>query len=95
MSTTDHDADPSADQRWLDDPRNVTRIVRVLIACGVLAFLADFFYTKNPHFDIERVFGFYAVYGFAVSTALVLAAKQLRKVLMRPEDYYERDHDDE
>lgn len=77
------------DRRWLDDPRNVTRIVYGLaVLCG-LALVADLFYRKHPHFAFERWIGFYAVYGFIGSVALVLAAKQLRRVLMRDEDYYE------
>ncbi len=81
------------DPRWLDEPRNVTRIVYGLAALCALALVADFFYTKKPYFDIERFPGFYALYGFVVSTALVLTAKQLRRVLRRDEDYYERDGD--
>lgn len=81
------------DPRWLDEPRNVTRIVYGLAVLCALALIADFFYTKNPKFDIERVPGFYALYGFGVSAALVLTAKQMRRVLRRDEDYYERDHD--
>jgi hypothetical protein len=83
-----HDRD--ADRRWLDDPRNVTRIVYGLAVLCALALAADFFYTKHPHFDIERWPGFYAGYGFVVSVSLVLAAKRLRRVLRRDEDYYER-----
>jgi hypothetical protein len=30
------------------------------------------------------------LYGFFACVALVLAAKLLRKLIMRPEDYYER-----
>jgi hypothetical protein len=77
------------DRRWLDEPRNVTRIVYGLTALCVLALAADFLYTKHPHFDVERWHGFYAVYGFAGSVALVLAAKWLRRLLRRDEDYYE------
>lgn len=85
------------DHRWLDDPRNVTRIVYGLAVLCALALVADFGYLKQPHFDIERWPGFYAVYGFVVSMTLVLTAKQLRKLLRRNEDYYEspdRDGDD-
>jgi hypothetical protein len=78
------------DRRWLDEPRNVTRIVHGLAALCALALVADFFYTKHPHFAVERWLGFYAVYGFVVSVSLVLTAKQLRRVLRRDEDYYER-----
>lgn len=91
MTATEHHG-PGDDPRWLDDPRNVTRIVYVLVGFSVLAFVADFFYTKKPFFAIEEVPAFYAIYGFVVSTALVLAAKQMRRVVGRPEDFYERHH---
>ncbi len=90
---TDGHAPVDDDPRWLDDPRHVTRIVHVLMGLCALALVADFFYTKHPFFDVEEFPGFYAVYGFVVSTALVLSAKQLRKLVGRPEDYYERRHD--
>jgi hypothetical protein len=77
------------DRRWLDEPRNVTRIVYGLAVVCFLALAADFFYQKHPHFGFEGWLGFYAVYGFVGSLALVLVAKQLRRVLKRDEDYYE------
>lgn len=77
------------DRRGLDDPRNVKRIVYGLYTLCGLVFLADLLYTKHPHFGFENFFGFYAVYGFVGSVTLVLVAKQLRRVLMRGEDYYE------
>jgi hypothetical protein len=36
------------------------------------------------------VFGFYGWFGFVACVALVLIAKQLRRIVMRPEDYYDR-----
>lgn len=78
------------DPRWLDDPRNVDRLVYGLYTLCALAFLADVFYRKHPHFFFEYWFGFYAAFGFVVSVTLVLTAKQLRRVLKRDEDYYER-----
>ncbi|TDC54029.1 hypothetical protein E1281_16840 [Actinomadura sp. KC345] len=78
------------DRRWLDEPRNVDRVVHGLYLLCALVFLADLLYAKHPHFDVENLFGFYAVFGFVGSVTLVLVAKQLRRVLMRGEDYYER-----
>lgn len=78
------------DHRWLDEPRNVDRVVRGLYILCALMFLADLLYAKHPFFDFENLFGFYALFGFIGSVTLVLAAKQLRRVLMRREDYYER-----
>lgn len=80
------------DPRWLDDSRNVTRVVYALGTLCALMFGADFFYTKKAYFEIEEIFGFYAVYGFLGSVGLVLAAKAMRPLLRRDEDYYERDH---
>lgn len=84
-----NDEDPREKPRWLDDPRNVTRIVYGLAALCVLSFAADLFYDKHPHFGFEGWFGFYAVYGFLGSVGLVLSAKWLRRWLKRDEDYYE------
>ena len=50
----------------------------------------DVFVPKHGPFAIEHVFGFYGLFGFVACVALVLVAKQLRRVLMRPEDYYDR-----
>ena len=76
---------------WLDDPKNVRKIVLTLfVVCGLL-FIADAFYEKHSHFAAEDIFGFYAIYGFVMCVALVLAAKVMRVFLMRDEDYYDRD----
>ena len=78
------------DRRWLDEPRNVRRIVHaVYLVCGLLL-LTDLLYDKTPHFSFENWFGFYPLFGFVVSFSLVLSAKELRRLLRRDEDFYER-----
>ncbi|MGH6885432.1 MAG: hypothetical protein ACREGK_05100 [Geminicoccales bacterium] len=79
---------------WLDDPGNVTKIVWTLAAVCAGLFLADTFYEKHGYFAIEQVFGFYALFGFVAYVGLILLAKRLRRILMRPEDYYDRDYPD-
>ncbi|MGI9510923.1 MAG: hypothetical protein ACR2QJ_16405 [Geminicoccaceae bacterium] len=88
---TDRPEETSEKTYWLDQPRNVTRIIWTLVAVCVALFFADGFYHKHPHFEIEHLFGFYGVYGFFVCIGLVLMAKSLRTILMRPEDYYDAD----
>ena len=74
---------------WLDEPGNVKRIIWALFAVCAALFLADAFYHKHSHFEVENFFGFYAIFGFVVCVALVLAAKGMRLFLMRSEDYYD------
>jgi hypothetical protein len=74
---------------WLDDPHNVSRLVYgFYLVCGLLLAI-DVFVPKHGPYQIEHIYGFYGVFGFLACVALVLIAKQLRRVLMRPEDYYD------
>jgi hypothetical protein len=78
-----------SDKRWLDRPGSVDKIVRTVYAVCALLFLADLAYHKHPHFAAEEWFGFYGVYGFVSCVLLVLAAKELRRLLKRDEGYYD------
>ena len=72
-----------------DDPRNVKRLLRVLyVVCAGLV-LIDFVHHRHVAHSWENLWGFYAVYGFVACVALVLIAKEMRKLLMRSEDYYD------
>ena len=82
--------DPGEKTYWLDDPRNVDRVVHVFYVVCALLLAIDVFVPKHGAFAIEHVYGFYGLFGFLACVALVLIAKQLRRVLMRPEDYYDR-----
>ena len=75
---------------WLDDPRNVNRLYYGLVVVCALLVLADLLYRKHVHFGWEGWFGFYGFFGFTMFFLLVLAGGQLRKILMRDEDYYDR-----
>ena len=75
---------------WFE--KNVDTIVRGLVASCALLLVGDvvlhFVAHKHVHFDIEGWVGFYAVVGFLSYVGLVLTAKQLRKIVMRPLDFY-------
>jgi hypothetical protein len=75
---------------WLDDSRNVTKIFYTLVTVCVLLVLSDLLYHKHYHYSWEGWLGFHGFYGFFGSVGLVLTAKQLRKILMRKDDYYDR-----
>jgi len=74
---------------WLDRPSNVNKLVYAFYALCGLILAIDFMVPKHGPFAIEHVFGFYGLFGFIACVVLVLIAKQLRRVLMRPEDYYD------
>lgn len=75
---------------WLDKPGNVDRLVYGFYVVCMLILLADLFVPKHGKFLIEHAFGFYGIFGFVACVGLVLAAKVLRRIVMRPEDYYDR-----
>lgn len=83
---------PSSDEKayWLDQPRNINKLVYALWGVCALLLLIDLFYHKHSHFSFENWFGFYAAYGFLAYCLIVLSAKALRRLLQRDEDYYDR-----
>lgn len=86
-----HNEDVVADKSWFDEKRNVRKIVWALVIICAGLFVADAFYHKHPYFAAESIFGFYALYGFFMCVALVVIAKWMRTFLMRDEDYYDKD----
>ncbi len=72
-----------------DRPENVERLLKFFYAICILLAVADFVLHRHIGFDWEKIPAFYAIYGFVACVLLVLIAKQMRKVLMRKEDYYE------
>ena len=80
---------PGEKPRWLDYPGNVNRIVYALYAASALLLVIDPFIHKHGPFAIEHWWGFYGIYGFVCCFFLVLAAKELRKLVKRGEDYYD------
>ena len=75
---------------WLDRSENVTRLYRALWGIGIGLILVDLILHKHEEFSFAAWFGYYGFFGFVACVVLVLTAKVLRRVLMRPEDYYER-----
>lgn len=78
-----------------DNPRNVKRLIWIFFALCVVILSLDFIIHRHSsfaagEFAAEGWFGFYAIYGFVACVLLVLLATQLRKILMRAEDYYDR-----
>ena len=74
---------------FFDKPENISKMLKVFyVICGLLV-LADFIVHRHIYHDWENIPAFYAIYGFVGCVVLVLIAKEMRKVLMRGEDYYD------
>ena len=73
----------------LVDHRSHRPVLLDEVAACAAAFLADAFYEKHVILDFENWFGFFGLFGFLLSFALVLTAREMRKILMRDEDYYD------
>lgn len=76
-------------RHMFDDRRNVRRVIYALLAVCGLSIIAEIFVERHIDHPWEASFGFYGVYGFVACVVLVLLAKEMRKFLMRAEDYYD------
>lgn len=74
---------------FFDKPENIRKMLKVFyVICGLLV-VADFVVHRHIYHDWENIPAFYAIYGFVGCVVLVLIAKEMRKVIMRREDYYD------
>jgi hypothetical protein len=74
---------------WLVRPRTIRRLWQAFIAVLALTVLAEFAIEPAPHFAVERLFGFNALYGFLACAVLILVAKGIGLVLKRRDTYYD------
>ncbi len=87
-------------KHFFDDPRNVRLALRILFAACAVVLLLDIVNFAMQLLDAgelrhadhpgERWLAFHPIYGFVACVVLVLIAKELRKILMRDEDFYDR-----
>ena len=80
---------PGEKRHLFDDPRNVKRAIYALFAVCGISLLLDFVIHRHVDHPWEAMFGFYCAYGFVACVILVLVATEMRKFLMRKEDYYD------
>jgi hypothetical protein len=78
-------------RHWLARPATVRKLWFVFAAVLAATVLAEAFIASHPHFTLDGIFGFNAVYGFVACVVMVLVAKGLGALLKRHDGYYERD----
>ena len=61
-----------------------------IIAIAGLLVIIDFTIHRHAYFYLEEIIGFPAIFGFVCFVFIVIIGKQLRKILMRKEDYYDK-----
>tara|TARA_Y100001936_G_C15680122_1_gene460673 strand:- start:147 stop:380 length:234 start_codon:yes stop_codon:yes gene_type:complete len=61
-----------------------------IIAIAGLLLIIDFTIHRHSYFLLEEIIGFPAIFGFICFVFIVIVGKNLRKILMRKEDYYDR-----
>lgn len=76
------------DEHWLTRATTIKRLWVVFGAVLAATVLVEVWIPGDPHFDIERLLGFHALYGFLSCAAMILAAKALGLLLKRPDTYY-------
>mgnify|MGYP000228416765 CR=1 FL=1 len=74
---------------FFDKQENIQKMLKVFYAICALLVIADFVVHRHIYHDWEKIPAFYAIYGFVGCVVLVLVAKEMRKVIMRGEDYYD------
>ncbi len=74
---------------YFDKPENIRKLLRVFYVICALLVVIDFIVHRHIYHDWENIPAFYAIYGFVGCVVLVLIAKEMRKFLMRGEDYYD------
>lgn len=74
---------------FFDKPSNVKWLMRGFYAICLLLVVVDFALHRHIGFSWEKIPAFYAIYGFVACVILVVIAKEMRKVIMRKEDYYD------
>lgn len=75
-------------QHWLTRPRSIRRLWVGFVIALALTVLGEYSVDPHPHFTVDRLLGFNAVYGFLACGGLILVAKLIGLVLKRADAYY-------
>jgi len=76
-------------QHWLYRPGAPRKLWTAGIVILLLTIVAEPFITLHPHFSIEHLFSFYALFGFIACVVMVVFAKLLGFLIKRKDDYYD------
>lgn len=89
-----HHSNEVDERTWrIARPENADKVWYGLVTVCVILIMTDFvyhgfFHDKHGYFVFETAVAFHALYGFGAFVFVVLLGKELRKLIMRPENYY-------
>lgn len=75
---------------WTQTIRRLWWLFGVVLAATVLA---ELFVAHEADFSVERLTGFYALFGFVACVVMILFAKAIGSVLKRSDTYYDDKRD--
>ncbi|MGB3808706.1 MAG: hypothetical protein WA943_01345 [Parvibaculum sp.] len=70
------------------------KIIYALAAICIALAAADFFRDRHGYFDIESQPLVYCAFGLLAYAAVIFVSRALRRLTIRPEDYYGREATD-
>ena len=73
---------------WVDRPGNPLKIVWGLAAACFVLVVLDVLLVEHKSGGMESIPGFYAVAGFVMFSTIIIAARILRTIIGRGENYY-------
>lgn len=73
---------------WLAEPAKLTTLWKGFLVLAALVVVGEQLVHMHPHFTIDALFGFHALWGALACALLVVLAKGLAVVLTRPASYY-------
>ncbi|MGB0695123.1 MAG: hypothetical protein ACPGOY_05700 [Rhodospirillaceae bacterium] len=85
---------PDEPPALFDRPEIQKKLTLGAIALVVLVFLSGFLVSKQPHFGIDGIPGFYSWFGFLAPIGIVIAAKLWGLVARRNEGFYDEPDQD-
>ena len=83
-----------SDAWWIAREENANKIWYALVSICIVLVVIDFIYhgfvhEKHGYFVFETAVAFHAMYGFGAFIFVVMIGKELRRFIMRDEDYYD------
>ncbi|MDX1490702.1 MAG: hypothetical protein R3332_05410 [Pseudohongiellaceae bacterium] len=80
---------PTEKPDFFEKQENINLMLKIFYGCCALLVGLDFVIDRYTYHPLEKLWGFYPVYGFVGCVVLVIIAKWMRLFLMRDEDYYD------